>query len=275
MRKNLKPIFLSVVVLGVIAIVNSTAAMAQVGNPGGRNHEEDWECFNGLDDDNDGDIDGFDSDCGGGGGGGEPPAVSQNNVQAGWRGDVTEVTIAAGGAIVYNEPLRNCTIGSVQQDGYYIAYECEDDTQPIPNGMAVEVDLTGWLPGVQTQKNGDDSICDAFINQNSPFLFRPLTEFDFRKEGTNVRVQNWAFESDAALNFDPPVGLIRLSGFGVVDAQAADGDGNPFSDDQLINISLIRMTYVAAGKNKNLAVCEYTSPAVNSVQFETDSPLDP
>ena len=92
-----------------------------------------------------------------------------------------------------------------------------------------------------------------------------MTNYVFDKAGTDFRVLNTAFESAAAVNYDPELGLIWFEAFGTV-----NGAVDPFLGIQNIDIDLIQVTFTALGKNRALAVCEYKPPSGGGVRFVSD-----
>ena len=67
--------------------------------------------------------------------------------------------------------------------------------------------------------------------------------------------------------------LVIFRGWGNVDP-AADGDLNPFSDDQEIVLDELEVTFKGIGKNRDVATCSYTFAESSPITVHTYSPAD-
>jgi len=207
--------------------------------------------------------------CGGGGGG---------DITVTW--DVDNTAQYQGGLSEPNQSPRECVseLSAVSGTG---TYEC------APLGL-VQINVSG--SGAWTQiarRNGNQGYC-ALLNTGEPKFrqFSPTRYWygnhqgcDFTKGTCEVFASMWAYRGPETLwaheYYDiaglDDIGLIRIGGTGTVPAVKHDGvwEANPFSENRIMNIEVLRITFQLAGKSKAIAECVYVAEASHEITLGT------
>jgi len=206
--------------------------------------------------------------CGGGGGGDITVTWAVDNT-AQYQGGISEPS----------QSRRECVseLSAVSGTGIY---EC------APLGL-VQINVSGSGAWTQIARNGNQGYC-ALLDTGEPEFrqFSPTRYWygnhqgcDFTKGTCEVFASMWSYRGpETPLSHDyfgldglEDIGLIRISGTGTVLAVERDGvwEANPFSENRVMNIEVLRITFHPAGKSKAIAECEYEATQLGEITLDT------
>jgi len=125
------------------------------------------------------------------------------------------------------------------------------------------------VAGVQTLRNGDDTLCDVFIDIDltPDSLYGYNWSNNCSDDGRcTIVINNW-FTGEQVTT--ATVSFIRLRAF----AEALTDETNPFADLLMLDVDEINLIFYAEGSNKKIAECAYRPDlhnlTVGNVTFES------
>ena len=193
-------------------------------------------------------------DCEGGSGGTDPDPVS---LEVYWNGKI------------YEDPSRTCKPNNFTPNGNTGNYHCDLDNP---------VDFYFDLPGEQTARKGDESLCEVFNGDvnDPPLTLTPDSSYQFYWFGPcsdtcDIEIYNWFGGEQVSSITNGQADFIRVTAWAVADGPF--DNSNPFVTEQELNIDKIEFSFYANGSNKKLATCEYSQDEENldpyTVTFNT------
>ena len=178
----------------------------------------------------------------------EVPGIVETEAQ--WRGDIQE------------PQLRPCLATNVKPNGNNGTYACEAGSPAVQYMLGI---------GVQTARKGDAELCQVFSNITLTPDNYWYSWFDncCEDDACTIRINSWFTSPEVIPETDGKADFIRLRAF--AEAVGPFTDANPFVDEQWLNVDEINISFSAAGSNKNLAVCHYSSDLGNlgNVRFHS------
>lgn len=224
-----------------------------------------------------------------------PLPVTEVDNFAKFTGFVTESEFAAEPSWDLEDGLpRLCLVSVIQENDGQVNYECD-------SGGRISINFSGWVE-TSGRESGYCDLLDTTKNTTEQkfreftptrYWYRNNAACDPGPDGCNIRIAQWVFRGqrrgpgtdtgdthqyfnlgdDYGLN---DIGLIRIVAFAKL--TRLEDDGNVYSVDQDMNLQDFQVEFVAAGKNKSLAVCRVQQPdnfTLGQAQLNTQAIIPP